>query len=153
MKFNIEKNLISNLRKNSENDLVNETESNITLNNNAENKVTLGIRYSTNNNNKNQNENNSNSKKKKSIYYGQDENKIKLNVLGSEGKNIYDKMNKYLKKFQKDVIAEENIPSYLKKKSIVNYKDAVNNQNTSKNKDLKNNNNRDSNIYLFFFFK
>jgi hypothetical protein len=57
--------------------------------------------------------------KKKSIYHGVDENKVKINVLGKQGVNIYSKMEKFVKKFNKNIeIIHENTSEKKKNYSL-----------------------------------
>lgn len=86
--------MIDNLNDNSENNnTFNKSQDNIPQQQNT----TLGFISSTVTNKINHQ-----NKKLKSIYLSVNNNDVKLNVLGSEGKHIYEKMNDYLNKFQKN---------------------------------------------------
>lgn len=105
MKLDLNKSLIVNLNENADNNNPdNKSQDNI-----PSQTGSLGMRSSTVSNKKKISDNKiSNiSKKKRSIYFGAADNVVKINVLGSAGKNIYGKMTNLVDKFQKELSVQE----------------------------------------------
>lgn len=113
-KINLIKSSIDNLQENFEiKNNLNKSQDNI-----PEHDTSLGVRYSSSSIKKKNLNDNTINRKKKSIYYSVAENKVKLNVLGSEGKNIYEKMTNYVDKYQKQFNENDNSLIISNKKNI-----------------------------------
>jgi len=102
--------------------------------------VSLGLRFTDDETEKIKTKKKISSKKNKE-YYADPEKKLKLNVIGSKGKILYEKMNQYINKFKNDLKedknAENNKNSFLINDPI-NKKNSYSNQNI--NSKIKNSN-------------
>jgi len=137
LKINLEKSIIDNLNDNSDNNnTLNKSQDNIP----QQQITTLGIRSSIVTNKINHQ-----NKKLKSIYLSVNNNYVKLNVSGTEGKHIYEKMNDYLNKFQKN--HDVNETKSTNKKSLIG-KNSINSKSPTNPEKVSNINNKSKKKFI-----
>lgn len=143
---NLEENDANNNPNNKSQDIITQQKTSFSLGVRNNNLVTYKKNSINNNTLSNIN------RKKKSIYFGAADSAVKINVLGSEGKNIYGKMNSYLDKFQKNVVIQDTPLNNVKNKTDSLKKNSINPKIQTKLNNITNNGINNSNfIYMILF--